>query len=277
MKKYFQILGLPETASQDEIKKKYRKLAMRIHPDRNPSPKAKEDFLQLTDAYEILIGKKPAPRTSRSISKSAEKSSTDRVKEARQRIFEQQEKERLENEIYFQSLFKGRKWKLLKLSAILGCILSILIVCDYFLPYHVESTEITHYAIKIDNGGRFVSRNVIVTSSGEEFWLEKMDYTLYSEYPKIHIVKSWIFHNAINVLSDQKTHIASFPVIFSFYSMHWILLFFFLLPVIIVFYKRRTVWYTIGYQIALYLSTGLMLLYLLLNDRWAHLLTFGFI
>ena len=55
MKKYFQILGLPETASQDEIKKKYRKLAMRIHPDRNPSPKAKEEFLQLTDAYEIFV------------------------------------------------------------------------------------------------------------------------------------------------------------------------------------------------------------------------------
>lgn len=277
MKKYFQILGLPETASQDEIKRQYRKLAMRIHPDRNPSPKAKEEFLQLTDAYEILIGKKPAPRASRSISKSADKSSTDRVKEARQRIFEQQEKERLENEIYFQGLFKGRKWKLIKLSAVIGCILSVLIICDYFLPYHVESTEITHYAIKIDNGGRFVSRNVIVTSSREEYWLEQMDYTLYREYPTIHIVKSWIFHNAITVLSDQKTHIAAFPVIFSFYSMHWILLIFFLLPVIIVFYKRRTVWYTIGYQIALYLSTGLMLLYLLLSDRWAHLLTFGFI
>lgn len=277
MKKYFQILGLPETASQDEIKKKYRKLAMHIHPDRNQSPKAKEEFLQLTDAYEILIGKKPAPRTSRSISKSADKSSTDRVKEARQRIFEQQEKERLENEIYFQSLFRGRKWKILKFSSILGIILSSLIICDYFLPYHIETAEITHYAFKIDNGGHFVSRNVIAMSNGEEYWLEQMDYTLYKEYPNVQIVKSWIFHNATIILSDQKTHIAAFPVIFSFYSMHWILLIFFLLPVIIVFYKRRTVWYTIGYQIALYFSSGLMLLYLLLSDRWAHLLTLGFI
>ncbi len=277
MKKYFQILGLPETASQDEIKKKYRKLAMRIHPDRNPSPKAKEDFLQLTDAYEILIGKKPAPRTSRSISKSAEKSSADRVKEARQRIFEQQEKERLENERYFQSLFKGKKWRILKFSAVIGCFLSLLIICDYFLPYHIEETEITHYAIKIDNGGRFVSRNVIVTANKEEYWLEKMDYTLYREYPKIQIVKTWIFHNPITVLSDQKTQISAFSVIFSFYSIHWILLLFFLLPAVIVFYKRRTVWYTIGYQLSLYLSTGLIVLYLLLSDRWAHLLTLGFL
>lgn len=277
MKKYFQILGLPETASQDEIKKKYRKLAMRIHPDRNPSPKAKEDFLKLTDAYEILIGKKPAPRTSRSISKSAEKSSKDRFKDARQRIFEQQEKERLENELYFQSLFRGRKWKILNYSAVIGCILSVLIICDYFLPYHLEPTEITHYALKIDNGGRFVSRNVIVTANKEEYWLEQMDYTLYREYPKIQIVKTWIFHNATSVLSDQKTHIAPFLVIFSFYSMHWILLLFFLLPAVIVIYRRRTVWYTIGYQLALYLSSGLLLLYLIMSDRWAHLLTLGFL
>ena len=277
MKKYFQILGLPETASQDEIKKKYRKLAMRIHPDRNPSPKAKEEFLQLTDAYEILIGKKPAPRTSRSISKSAEKTSEERVKEAKQRIFEQQEKERQENEYYFQNLFRGRKWKTLKFAAFLGVALSLLIICDNFLPRHFVKDNITFYAYRIDNGGHSVARNLIVTGSGDEYFLEFLDHRLYDEYPDVYIEKTWVFHNAVTIISDQKTHLAEYPIIFSFYSLHWIVLIFFLLPMLIIFLKRRTVWYTLGYQIALYFSTSLMVIYLIMSDRWAHLITLGFI
>jgi len=277
LKKYFQILGLPDTASQDEIKKKYRKLAMRIHPDRNPSPKAKEDFLELTDAYEILIGKKPAPRTSRSISKSAEKSSKDRVKDARQRIFEQQEKERLENERYFQNLFRGRKWKILRFSSFMGVLLTLLIITENFLPRHFVQDKITFYANRIDNGGHSVARNLIITANGEEYFLEFLDHRLYDEYPDIYVEKTWIFHNAVTIISDQKTHMVEYPIIFSFYSLHWIVIVFFLLPFLIVFYKRRTVWYTLGYQIALYFSTSLMIIYLILSDRWAHLITFGFL
>jgi hypothetical protein len=277
LKKYFQILALPETASHDEIKKKYRKLAMRLHPDRNPSPKAKEDFLQITEAYEILTGKKTVPKTSRSASKSSEKSTEVRVKEAKQRIFEQQEKERLENERYFQQLFRGRKWKVLKFSAVLGVVLTALIICDYFLPSHLQSTKITHYTTTIDNGGQMVARNLILTATNEEYFLAEMDKMLIIEYPAIFVEKTWIFHNPIKVLSDQKTQLKSYPIIFSFYSVHWIVVLFFLLPVLIVFYKRRTVWYTLGYQIALYFSTSLMVIYLILEDRWAHLITLGFI
>lgn len=277
MKKYFQILGLNENASQDEIKKQYRKLAMRLHPDRNPSPKAKEDFLTLTEAYEILTGKKPAPKTSRSVSKSADKTAEERVKVAKKRIFEQQEKERLENERYFQSLFRGRKWKMLKLTAVLGLILSALILSDYFIPYHLQETRITHYTTKVDNGGHFVARNLVFTTEEESYYLDKMDFKLFGEFPDVFVVKTWIFHNPIALLSDQKTAIQAYPIIFSFYSVHWIILLVFLLPIFVLTIKRRTVWYTILYQIALYISSSLMLIYLLSNDRWAHLLTLGFL
>lgn len=274
---YFQRLGLPETASHDEIKKQYRKLAMRLHPDRNPSPKAKEDFLQLTEAYELLIGKKVAPRISRSVSKAGEKSPQDRVKEAKRRIFEQQEKERLENEYYFQSLFRGKKWKVLQISSVFGVVLSVLLICDLVLPRHFETEEIAYYANKINNGGHLVSRNLIVTSKGEEFWLEHMDSKLYNEYPKVQIEKTWFFHNPISVVSDQKIEVVRYPIIFTFQSVYGILLVIFLLPMLIVRYKKRTVWYTLGYQLALYFSTAIMLIYLFSGDRWAHLLTCGFI
>ena len=52
---FYDILGVNRDASEDEIKKAYRKLAMKYHPDRNPdNPKAEEQFKEAKEAYEIL-------------------------------------------------------------------------------------------------------------------------------------------------------------------------------------------------------------------------------
>jgi hypothetical protein len=52
---YYKILGLPESASIEEIKKAYRNKARLYHPDINPSPDAKDMFICITEAYEFLL------------------------------------------------------------------------------------------------------------------------------------------------------------------------------------------------------------------------------
>ena len=55
MTDYYKILGVSEDADVKEIKTKYRKLAMKYHPDRNPDDKkAEEMFKAISEAYEIL-------------------------------------------------------------------------------------------------------------------------------------------------------------------------------------------------------------------------------
>jgi molecular chaperone DnaJ len=52
---YYDILGVERTASQDEVKKAYRKMALQFHPDRNPGNKeAEEKFKEAAEAYEVL-------------------------------------------------------------------------------------------------------------------------------------------------------------------------------------------------------------------------------
>lgn len=55
MKDYYQILGVEKDASPEEIKKAYRKLALKYHPDRNPNdPSAEEKFKEVNEAHSVL-------------------------------------------------------------------------------------------------------------------------------------------------------------------------------------------------------------------------------
>ena len=60
MESYYDILGISRNASKDEIKKAYKKLAMKWHPDRNPNNKefANIKIKKITEAYSILKNEK---------------------------------------------------------------------------------------------------------------------------------------------------------------------------------------------------------------------------
>ncbi|KER24668.1 DnaJ domain protein [Opisthorchis viverrini] len=53
-KDYYQILGITKDATDDAIKKAYKKMALKYHPDKNKSPNAEEKFKEIAEAYDVL-------------------------------------------------------------------------------------------------------------------------------------------------------------------------------------------------------------------------------
>ena len=51
---YYEILGISKSASEEDIKKAYRKMALRFHPDKNKEADAEEKFKAIAEAYEVL-------------------------------------------------------------------------------------------------------------------------------------------------------------------------------------------------------------------------------
>ena len=54
MADYYSLLKIRRDATQDEVKRAYRRLARELHPDVNPDPETQERFKEITQAYEVL-------------------------------------------------------------------------------------------------------------------------------------------------------------------------------------------------------------------------------
>ena len=281
MRKYYQILGLTETATDAEIKRSFRKLAFEYHPDRNSSASAQEKFILIQEAYEIVTGKKKIPQqrvgdySSRRTRQ--DESWEEKVKQARAKYEENKRHQEQVIANYFVRLRTGWRWYLLRLSAVLGIVIATSMVLDLFLPNHVTTERVVRYSKEVYSSIGSAQISLIETSKNEKLWVQTQNYGLYRNNNTVQIQRSWIFHSPLNVLSNQKNIQYIIPVHFTFFWGWMGCVPLFLLPCFVWFYKKNNPLFVITYHASLFMISACLFYLLFTEDRWFHLITLGFV
>lgn len=274
LQKYYKILGLSTSASEAEVKSAYRKLALKFHPDTNPGNEVK--FLEISEAYQVLTGKKQPSNTQNTPSgftppeekifvrkynrwfTQAEYENLIKTAQDYQRQKIKDEKE--ENAREFQELLNSKTYKRFKYSAILGAILSVLLLIDYFakpilIPGLISDVDVvTIYKEDPYKGMTYQIKESYITvlhkdKSSTVVRLDSDIHELLKEGIPANVIKSPIFKLNLGVKDEYLTYSTERKRYRGFY---WFIILFCLLS---AFFTPITKAPTPLYYMLLHLST----------------------
>lgn len=165
--RYYSVLGLRANAPHAEVKRAYRQLAKKYHPDKNPSSEAHEKFIKINEAYEIILGYKEVPRTksinnpnqntthqaqetkkSPKPNKTPEEEQFEKV--LRFKIFKERQAkiEYIKQRKRYDPLRTGLNLKTFNITVALSLITLILVTFDYYLPTKVSKHKLDYWVLE---------------------------------------------------------------------------------------------------------------------------------
>lgn len=159
VKNHYKTLGLNSSASKSQIKRAYRKLAMKYHPDKNNSSQAQIIFIEINEAYSYLtdennqIAEKPVIKKSpRNSSKISPEELKKRMEWAKRYVELKKIKEEKINEISYYKIQKSSlKWIIPTINSI-SIFFAFLIFLDFkVLPTNSLSVELITYYVDMDS------------------------------------------------------------------------------------------------------------------------------
>lgn len=274
--KYYQVFGLTETATKSEVKRAYRKLAMKYHPDRNPDPKAHKLFLDLTEAYQIIIDEKPRPSQTITNTKRAEKSQDERIKEAQERLRKQAERIKNEQQLFIHKLTTGLKFKFFKKMAIVSTFLAILLIIEPILPSRFSNDKVVSYS-RLYNGLVKKDVRMLKTASNQTFFLEDPNPNMLFDRPEIVIESSIWMRNPIRVWYRGIYAYQSYGVDFSIINLFPLVPLLLLMPIYTWKFAKRRYGFIVMLNFSVYALSVFVFYILIAQNRWLHILTFGFV
>lgn len=226
MKNYYRILGISEHASMTDIKKAYRALAVRYHPDKNPSPEARARFTEITEAYNTLSD----PDKKFLYDHQWYKFSHQLVQEAPQQHRDPKYKPRTSNARPDKPrhYILMEKWnRYVNWINIFGVVMVVLFTMDYFLPYIQSDEAISGYKAVV--GGRrsaTFSHYRLFTDSGKDIKVyhkvgeigENLTLTATPVFRIPMAIENVAEMTATRLAFIYQTHLLLFPVLLLFIS-----------------------------------------------------------
>lgn len=283
--RYFKLLGINPTDNHDAIKKAYRKMAFRYHPDKNKSADAHQKFILLNEAYDILIGNKKIATEPKTKQKSEEEIHAEKVAFAKAQYKRHQEEEERKDALYFAAITSGWKWKWFKIGAYYSAVISLMLIIDYFATGVRETLD----PFKIT----YAYHNQTISTKGEHFTVREHDYWNSDYYGQIRGNRSFLFKDlkSISMIldppeisttshSDKMILLDGFEeyemyTTYSFNSMYGVfpvIHFFLFVPLLLVIYKRPVLRFSIWRLVSIYMLFPLSVFLTFSNDRIFHFL-----
>jgi curved DNA-binding protein CbpA len=206
MKDYYALLGVTHTATAEEIKRAFRKLAVRYHPDKNPDPGAEKIFKELVEAYDVLGDwekrKKYDLRFENPFSEAFVTPETRKHRDPRYRPkppgYRPPPKKEPIQEIMARYLpyFRWLSWA--------GCLLAFLLLLDFVLPYQEKIESVTD--VSVVTGARKNFRYFLFqTESGKEIKVYSSEARLLLNEEKIEFDQTRIFQTVMYVSDEGPT------------------------------------------------------------------------
>ena len=267
--KYFQILGISATTDKAIIKKAYRKLAFKFHPDVNNSVESQSKFIEITDAYDVLLGVKKVPKRKVKDTTNKQNKSTqttkqereERVKIAKVRYEKAKLRELEEEARYYLGLIHGDKWKFIKYFGFICALFSVVLTLDYFLP----TTNQYQFVDFLEVNDNWIN---VFFINGESFSFDYNNALKISDLSYVDVHTTPIFNDLkyvitgdLNYPKGKATPILEFTY---YFPLPHVLL---LIPLLTYVYKRANVMFTILYMISIYIVPLVFLIVMFQNWR----------
>jgi len=255
--KYYQLLGIQPTDDKQVIKRAYRKKAFHCHPDRNSSKDAAKVFIELTEAYEILLDDNwsSANFTKRSKgTKTAEEELSERMQRARDRYYQSKMKEKEEEEAYYKSLISGKRGQIFKWFGIACALFSVIWFVDiFFLPEEKNTNIIREF--------EYTQSYIYLNLEGEECVFKSGDMASVTRNNTIQSFHSTLFNDLkyVYVTDHYRGMIKVVPRLSFIYYFPFINILF-LIPILLFIFKRPTPFFTLFYLISKYMISVLFII-----------------
>lgn len=281
----YKVLGVQPQATASEIRKAYRTLVKKYHPDKNKSEDAAARFLAIQEAYEQIVNVKSsnlesiAQQQRKTQSTYSEDLEAYRIKReaTREKLRQKRQQEEAYRIAYLRELKSGKNRLWHRSVAYFGILLTLVLWIDYFLPAKQKPLNVSAFGIQTYGSVNGHAVQLFESTDGRYFWtadyftqqLTKVKALASIETPWLHQAKALGFHEGL--------YYRTVPIHFSFYWAQIWLSLLFLLPYISWRWASADIIFVAGSYISRYLILGLIIFFLIGENRYIHLFSFGYL
>ncbi len=266
---FLELFNLNESASIDDIKKRYRELAKMFHPDKNNEKNAHERFLLIKEAYEYLINT-PFEKAETIYYESIdlEKERIEKIRKAKEKLNEYYKRQDKLFEKQYQDFLNGYLWKFFKTLTFISTILTLLIWFDLSLPSKKEKTFITEISENYNSlsNQRFL---LVKTINNDKTFVNSIYNNYINQCDSVSLTKTALLNRVIKLETSSFSEKLTFYD--SFQNSYFVLIIsvLILLPLYVFLKKEKSKEYIFIVQLVTTLISPLTIYFILTNIHFS--------